>query len=230
MLITFTSYLNTVNPDMKKGETGLEAASVTAKPLPFKDWVAQRSELYSMRERLLWHNPLTAMEVHTSVIASIAGNVTGNVTGNVAGGSGRRRAESDCDRRRNLEDEQILHFIAMRSGSVLGSHTILKEDHYPGLQSHILSKVEGAPNFRRASDSLPVYGLAIPTVDGIRQVLDRVGIAPKRAASPSAASAPSAAGACSLIWFNMREEPVVYLNGRPYVLREHARPFKNMQE
>ncbi len=27
----------------------------------------------------------------------------------------------------------------------------------------------------------------------------------------------------------MREEPVVYINGRPFVLREEERPFKNMQ-
>ena len=28
----------------------------------------------------------------------------------------------------------------------------------------------------------------------------------------------------------MREEPVIYINGRPFVLREDERPFKNMQE
>ena len=32
------------------------------------------------------------------------------------------------------------------------------------------------------------------------------------------------------LWYNMREEPVVYINGRPFVLREEERPFKNMQE
>ena len=31
------------------------------------------------------------------------------------------------------------------------------------------------------------------------------------------------------VWHNMREEPNVYINGRPYVLREEERPFKNMQ-
>ena len=28
----------------------------------------------------------------------------------------------------------------------------------------------------------------------------------------------------------MREEPVIYINGRPFVLREDERPFKNMME
>ena len=32
------------------------------------------------------------------------------------------------------------------------------------------------------------------------------------------------------MWHLQREEPVVYINGRPYVLREAARPFKNLLE
>jgi len=31
------------------------------------------------------------------------------------------------------------------------------------------------------------------------------------------------------VWHNMREEVCIYINGRPYVLREEERPFKNMQ-
>lgn len=31
------------------------------------------------------------------------------------------------------------------------------------------------------------------------------------------------------MWFNMREEVLVYVKGRPLVLREDERPFKNMQ-
>lgn len=31
------------------------------------------------------------------------------------------------------------------------------------------------------------------------------------------------------IWHNMREEPVIYINGAPFVLREDERPFKNLQ-
>ena len=32
------------------------------------------------------------------------------------------------------------------------------------------------------------------------------------------------------VWFNMREEPQIFINGRPYVLRDELRPFKNMRE
>ena len=31
------------------------------------------------------------------------------------------------------------------------------------------------------------------------------------------------------IWINLREEPVVYLNNRPFVLRDITHPFRNMQ-
>ena len=31
------------------------------------------------------------------------------------------------------------------------------------------------------------------------------------------------------LWFNMREEPVIYLNGRPFVLRDSETPLKNIQ-
>ena len=30
-------------------------------------------------------------------------------------------------------------------------------------------------------------------------------------------------------WFNMREEPVLYINGNPYVVREASKPFANLE-
>ena len=39
--------------------------------------------------------------------------------------------------------------VANRSGAVLGPHTILKEDHFPGCQSpHLPPSIPGVPNFR----------------------------------------------------------------------------------
>ena len=32
-----------------------------------------------------------------------------------------------------------------------------------------------------------------------------------------------------MIWANMREEPVLYINGKPYVVRESTRPFANLE-
>lgn len=105
--------------------------------------------------------------------------------------------------------------VAMRNGEVLGRETVLKSDHCPGCQNLSLSeRVEGAPNFREVL-GYPVYGVANPTKDGILAVLQRVG---------------GGRNGRPVLWHNMREEPVVYINGNPFVLREVKRPFKNMLE
>jgi hypothetical protein len=104
---------------------------------------------------------------------------------------------------------------ASRNGEVLGSQTVLKSDHCPGCQNPRLpERVEGAPNFREVP-GFPVYGVANPTIDGIRSVLRRIG---------------SSKGGRPVLWHNMREEPVIYINGKPFVLREVERPYKNMRE
>jgi hypothetical protein len=33
----------------------------------------------------------------------------------------------------------------------------------------------------------------------------------------------------SVYWNNMREEPLIYINGRPYVVRERKNPFMNLE-
>ncbi|KAL6968739.1 hypothetical protein U1Q18_034532 [Sarracenia purpurea var. burkii] len=104
---------------------------------------------------------------------------------------------------------------ALRNGEVLGSQTVLKSDHCPGCQNpNLLERVEGAPNFREIP-GFPVYGVANPTIDGIRSVIQRIG---------------SSKGSRPVFWHNMREEPVIYINGKPFVLREVERPYKNMRE
>lgn len=75
--------------------------------------------------------------------------------------------------------EERAGLIASRAGEVLGAHTILKEDHFPGCQSAKLPNiVPGAPNFRGVPGQ-NVYGSALPTVDGIKEVLEHVGAASK---------------------------------------------------
>ena len=36
------------------------------------------------------------------------------------------------------------------------------------------------------------------------------------------------AGQRRVMWFNIREEPVIYINGNPYVVREANKPFANL--
>ena len=109
--------------------------------------------------------------------------------------------------------------LSSRRGSVLGLGTILKSDHFPGAQNKKLRPiVDGAPNFRQV-DGLPVYGVAIPTIDGVLNVLKEVCDGDGERGGTS----------CCCCWHNMREEPVLYINGKPFVLREMEHPFANVE-
>ncbi|KAK6118158.1 hypothetical protein DH2020_048142 [Rehmannia glutinosa] len=158
----------------------------------FTEWMRARPELYSILRRLLRRDPMGALGF-TNLKPSLT--------------KGAKSADG-----RPLEMSQV---AALRNGEVLGSQTVLKSDHCPGCQHPCLpERVEGAPNFREIP-GFPVYGVANPTVDGIRSVIQRVG---------------SSKGGRPVFWHNMREEPVVYINGKPFVLREVERPYKNMLE
>ncbi|KAJ3194957.1 hypothetical protein HDU67_004541, partial [Dinochytrium kinnereticum] len=111
--------------------------------------------------------------------------------------------------------------------------TILKADVFPGAQKLSLpDRVEGAPNFRRIPvqnlldaitppDELSpqteksVYGIGMPTKEAIRLAISRVGAGP--------------GGDRRLLWTSLREEPVLYVKGKPYVLRLFQDPMKNLE-
>ena len=80
-----------------------------------------------------------------------------------------------------------------------------------GLDFHVI----GAPNFQQLRD-LAIYSTGQPSVSGIRTVLNLIHLKqnPRRRVQ----------------WINLREEPVVYLNNRPFVLRELEQPFHNMSD
>lgn len=167
--------------------------------VPFSEWVRARPELKGILQRLLRSNPLSALAIDT-VDES---------------GKGLKAYDTAFEVGEDFSD-----YVAQRSGSVLGPHTILKLDHFEGCQSSKIPKViQGAPNFRGlSSKSVRVFGGAIATVDGIKSVLDSVG------------AGPDAETGSRAVWHMMREEPVIYIAGQPYVLREESRPFKNLLE
>lgn len=114
--------------------------------------------------------------------------------------------------------------LAQRNGAVLCASTILKADNYPSLQSTRLPQpIDGAPNFRQAAAGLPVFGAGISTLLGVQRVLQATGSGP-------VATAARAAEQRQTVWHNLREEPVLFLNGTPYVLREAAGAYTNMKE
>lgn len=74
--------------------------------------------------------------------------------------------------------------------------------------------IDGASNFRRIENT-HVYGVAQPTVNGLRQVLRTLW-----------SDRPKAE---RILWINLREEPIIYINGIPYVLRDRAFTLRNLR-
>lgn len=98
------------------------------------------------------------------------------------------------------------------------SQTILKVDFwhfgYPketGQERHHRFVIDGASNFRRV-DNTHIYGVAQPTVNGLRQVVRNLLHSSER-----------------ILWINLREEPIIYINGIPYVLRDRAFTVRNLR-
>ncbi|KAI0360175.1 hypothetical protein OH77DRAFT_1394828 [Trametes cingulata] len=139
--------------------------------------------------------------------------------------------------------DEVRKVVANRSGSILSASTILKSDFFSNLQKMSLpERIEGAPNFRRvplalrlvsspastpgseeqdridfvaANDDRWVCGTGMPTVDGLRRVLQRVNAHPE--------------GSNWVYWTSLREEPVIYVAGRPHVLRLIDKPLENVE-
>jgi hypothetical protein len=143
---------------------------------------------------------------------------------------------------------EIMSVVNTRHGQVLAQQTILKHDAFPGCQKMSLKeKIEGVYNFRRvsvkdvkmavkvpslASDIsglqadhersddtvlLPPFicGCAMPSKDAIKAVLQSMDAGP--------------GGKRKVLWTCLREEPVLYVNQQPYVLRLFQEPLKNLE-
>ncbi|OAG29242.1 hypothetical protein NEDG_01315 [Nematocida displodere] len=91
---------------------------------------------------------------------------------------------------------------------VLTELSILKEDKVVSKtdcsQKHI--GFSGVENFRMVEN---IFGLAQPTAEGITNILRYM--------------------QKDVIWMNLREEPVIYINGTPYVLRDKSSAFSNIR-
>lgn len=118
------------------------------------------------------------------------------------------------------KEKEVKAVVAGRLGSVLAPMTILKFDHFIGCQKPSLpERIDGAPNFRQvplpgARDHF-VCGLAMPTKSAIERVLCRIGCVP--------------GGTRKCLWISMREEPVIFVHGQPFVLRIVKDPIANLE-
>ncbi|GAA5990599.1 hypothetical protein JCM11641_007799 [Rhodosporidiobolus odoratus] len=151
----------------------------------------------------------------------------------------------------SASNDEVADFVSRRDGRILSAFTLLKSDFFSGLQKMSLpERVEGAPNFRRVPLSIAgsqaartpasasttslavtpglsmgpatttqgtsevgplVYGSGMPTVEGLRRALEKMKARTTR-----------------VFWSGMREEPVLYVGGRPHVLRLFNQPLENV--
>jgi hypothetical protein len=105
--------------------------------------------------------------------------------------------------------------VKNRTGSVLSRGMILKADHFDAVvRSKSDIKLQGAPNFRMADAN--IFGVAQPTVLGYKTVLTLLQCCPANKHNNRA------------LWINTREEPLVYLDSKPYVIRDSLKPLRNI--
>ena len=64
-------------------------------------------------------------------------------------------------------------------------------------------------------NGFPIYGTGQPSEAGYQKVLEKV-------------SAAAGEGVNKMIWFNMRKEPVVYVNGKPFAPRSPDDLHRNL--
>ena len=86
----------------------------------------------------------------------------------------------------------------------------MKVDHFDDI--HMLGDevfVEGAPNFRQIP-GFPIFGCAQPTQEGFMHVLEKV---PRGTEEKVVRT----------VWYNMRQEPVIYCDGLPCAPRHPDR-------
>jgi len=80
-------------------------------------------------------------------------------------------------------------------------------DHFEGIDKLVKEAphTEGAPNFRRMP-GFPVFGVGQPTTVGVEKCLEPI---LKKYGDEK-----------NIFWVNLRQEPVVYVNGKPYSARD----------
>ncbi|KAF9648669.1 hypothetical protein BDM02DRAFT_3269263 [Thelephora ganbajun] len=137
--------------------------------------------------------------------------------------------------------DEVTQVVTNRNGAILSASTILKSDFFSNLQKMSLpERIEGSPNFRRISLALrivrrrasaldtdmidftlddgearAVCGSGMPTCKGLRQAIQRMDAHPE--------------GKKTIFWTSLREEPVLYIAGRPHVLRLVDKPLENVE-
>lgn len=214
MFICFQAYLDSTSPSMVRDTES------------FGVWMKRHPELGTILQDLL--NPSKSVEEEFKSLVPVA---------HALGGDGMALSS------------EVMRVVNSRHGQVLAQQTILKHDAFPGCQKMSLKeKIPGAYNFRRIEiskiKSAVKYGGLAANVSGLAADMERgddekpltapfiSGCAmPNKDAIKSILKAMQAGpgGRRWVFWTCLREEPVLYVNKNPYVLRLFTDPLKNLE-
>ena len=128
-----------------------------------------------------------------------------------------------------LISEEFAAAFERRRGNVLVRGSLIKSDHFAGVMNKaVVQLVEGAVNFRPI-DGFPVAGTGIPRAEGIANILRFWTAGEACCDEDSGVVVAPAFRATCLVWLNLREEPILYVNHRPFVLRDADNPYSNLE-
>ncbi|BGP42410.1 hypothetical protein JCM10450v2_006504 [Rhodotorula kratochvilovae] len=200
-LLAFGSFLSSPPP------SGPDSSASTPS---FSAWLKRRPEVARMITRLRREGP--GHFVVFAPVQDLSGIARAGGEGDAAGLDTRGKVRSGAE---TVGDEWAEQIIRARSGIILRPSTILKNDQWLALAPGQEQRVRGAINFRRVPGPSRLYGLSQPTEDGIRTVLQRV--------------RGELGDGARIVWIGVREEPLVNINGTPYVLRQQAVSLRNVK-
>lgn len=181
----------------------------------FSDWLSRHEAITRLFQSITREHALDRIEPSQILLPSLP-----------------QQQDGDGDGSEVALSSEVWRVVKERTGSVLATMTILKEDFFPGCQlPQATERIAGAPNFRKVTldgqgdDALAIdiYGVGMPTQDAIDRVLDRV-----LASNQNQNSNNTGIGAV-VAWICLREEPVIFLHGVPYVLRVVQDPVVNVE-
>ncbi|XP_047234081.1 paladin isoform X2 [Girardinichthys multiradiatus] len=157
-------------------------------------------------------SPFHTVSIHNSKAKSIITNKVAPVV-----------ITYNCRQEFQIHDDILkANYKVGRISDSLPEHYLVKGEYF--LVQDVYSKADvlnttgsyGAPNFRQVKGSYPLYGMGQPTLNGFKQVLQRL----------------QAQGQEEIIFFCVREEPVVFLHKEddfvPYTPRRKENLHENL--
>ncbi|KAI8898833.1 inositol hexakisphosphate-domain-containing protein [Globomyces pollinis-pini] len=171
------------------------------KPTTFNKWLERRQDVSNILSRARSSTPPLSIFLPCEDLSVFSHDIKNQ--GLTAWGPHSQQPATELDK----------YVIKSRSGSVLVQNTILKEDYWlkPSPTSPITRSLKGASNFRKIQ-GFSVYGVAQPTLRGVKNVLSCIFKETQ-----------------DIVWINLREEPFIYINGIPYVLRDTTITLRNIK-